>query len=89
MTDELIRRLIVADLSKQQASSVTAETLVNLFMPDDGKKLILAAKNQVTEMNTIVQEMKAQYLDLKRKMVTFADNTLFCEDNRVTLINSD
>ncbi len=44
MTDELIRRLIVADLSKQQASSVTAETLVNLFMPDDGKKLILAAE---------------------------------------------
>ena len=47
MTEDLIRRLIAAGLSKQQASSVTAETLVNLFMPDDGKMLIREAKGQV------------------------------------------
>lgn len=38
MTDDLIRHLIAADPTKQKASSVTAEMLVNLFMPDDGKK---------------------------------------------------
>jgi len=32
MTDELIRRLIAAGLTKQQATSVTAETLVKLFI---------------------------------------------------------
>ena len=40
MTDELIRRLIAAGLNKQQATSVTAETLVKLFMPEDGKMLL-------------------------------------------------
>ena len=40
MTDELIRRLIAAGLNKQQATSVTAETLVNLFMPEAGKIIL-------------------------------------------------
>ena len=47
MTDEMIKRLIAAGLSKQQASSVTAETLVNLFMNDDGRTLIREAQRQV------------------------------------------
>ena len=37
MTDKLIRQLIAAGLTKQQASSVTAETLTQLYMKDDGK----------------------------------------------------
>lgn len=40
MTEELIRRLIAAGLNKQKATSVTAETLVKLFMPEDGKMLL-------------------------------------------------
>ena len=44
MTDELIRRLIAAGLNKQQATSVTAETFVKLFMPEDGKMLLEEAR---------------------------------------------
>lgn len=43
MTEDLIRRLMAVGLTKQQASSVTAETLVKLFMPNDGKVLIREA----------------------------------------------
>ena len=42
MTDELVRRLMAAGLTKQQANSVTAETLVNLFMNDDGNRVRLS-----------------------------------------------
>ena len=68
MTEDLIRRLIAAGLSKQQASSVTAETLVNLFMPDDGKMLIREAQGQVAEMRQLVNDLKKEYTDLKRKV---------------------
>ena len=68
MTEDLIRRLIAAGLSKQQASSITAETLVNLFMPDDGKMLIREAKGQVAEIRQLVNDLKKQYTDLKRKV---------------------
>ena len=47
MTDDLIRQLMASGLSKQQASSVTAETLVRLFMKEDGKILIAEAQRQV------------------------------------------
>jgi len=47
MTDELIRRLIAAGLNKQQATSVTAETLVNLFMPGDGKMALLLCSRRL------------------------------------------
>ena len=68
MTGEMIRRLIEAGLTKQQASSVTAETLVNLFMPDDGKALIREAKLQVSEMQGMVNSLKKEYYDLKQKI---------------------
>ena len=44
MTDDLIRQLMASGLSKQQASSATAETLVRLFMKEDGKILIAEAQ---------------------------------------------
>ena len=61
MTDDLVRQLMAAGLSKQQASSVTAETLVRLFMKEDGKILIKEAQRQVTEMQALVDGLKAEY----------------------------
>ena len=68
MTEDLIRRLIAAGLSKQQASSVTAETLVNLFMPDDGKVLIREAQGQVVETRQLVNDLRKEYAELKRRI---------------------
>ena len=47
MTHELIIQLMNAGLTKQQATSVTAETITNLYMADDGRILIAEAKRQV------------------------------------------
>ncbi len=44
MTNALIRHLIASGLNKQQATSVTAETLVKLFMPKDGNMLLEEAR---------------------------------------------
>ena len=38
MTEELIRQLIAAGLTKQQARSVLAEKITNLYMNDAGVK---------------------------------------------------
>lgn len=76
MTDDLIRRLVAAGLTKQQASSVTAETLVHLFMPDDGKMLIREAKQQVAEMQSIVDSLRKEYDDLSAKVKQISDNIL-------------
>ena len=61
MTEELIRRLMAAGLTRQQATCTTAETLVNLFMPDDGKALIKEAQLQVQEMQQLLQKLKNEY----------------------------
>ena len=68
MTEELIRRLIVAGLNKQQATSVTAETLVKLFMPEDGKMLLEEARRLVSEMQETVNQLKMDYGELKKKI---------------------
>ncbi len=68
MTDDMIRRLLAAGLNKQQAYSTTAETLVNLFMPEDGKMLIREARLQVEEMKKTVHDLKTEYSDLKAKI---------------------
>lgn len=68
MTDDMIRRLLAAGLNKQQAYSTTAETLVNLFMPEDGKMLIQEAKLQVEEMKRTVDALKIEFRDLKEKI---------------------
>lgn len=72
MTDELVRRLMAAGLTKQQANSVTAETLVNLFMNDDGKTLIAEAKRQVAEMSKTVRLLTKDYEELKAKIDSIA-----------------
>ena len=76
MTDELIRRLIAAGLTKQQATSVTAETLVKLFMPEDGKMLLEEARLQVTEMQRTVNQLKIEYGELKKKIESVSDTLL-------------
>ena len=78
MTQDLVRRLIEAGLSKQQATSATAETLVRLFMPEDGKMLIQEAKLQVDEMRATVKRLQDDYEALQRKMNESIDviNTL-------------
>ena len=80
MTDDLIRRLIAAGLTKQQASSATAETLVQLFMPEDGKILIREARHQVSEMQTTVSSLRKEYDDLSAKIKQLSDNVLAAID---------
>ncbi len=80
MTDDLIRRLIAAGLTKQQASSTTAETLVRFFMPEDGKMLIREAKQQVAEMQATVEALRKEYDDLSAKIKQISDNVLAAID---------
>lgn len=76
MTEELIRRLIAAGLNKQQATSVTAETLVKLFMPEDGKMLLEEARQQIAEMQRTVNQLKMDYGELKKKVESVSDTLL-------------
>ncbi len=76
MTDDLIRQLMDAGLSKQQANSVTAETLTQLYMNDDGKILIQEARRQVSEMQNVVNKLKQEYVDLKQKISEVSDTLL-------------
>ena len=80
MSDELIRMLIAAGLTKQQATSVTAETITKLYMNDDGKMLIAEAKHQVDEMQETLRNLKADYYAIKAKMETISDNVLSVMD---------
>ena len=76
MTDDLIRQLMASGLSKQQASSVTAETLVRLFMKEDGKLLIAEAQRQVSEMQALVSRLHAEYNELMQKISSVSDTLL-------------
>lgn len=76
MTEDLIRRLMEAGLTKQQASSVTAETLVNLFMDADNKLLINEARQQVAEMRSLFQKLKNEYDNLVIKLNNVSDTIL-------------
>lgn len=76
MTHELIIQLMNAGLTKQQATSVTAETITNLYMADDGRILIAEAKRQVDEMRETLSSLQADYLSTKAKMAAVSDNIL-------------
>ena len=76
MTDDLISRLMAAGLTKQQATSVTAETLVNLFMPNDGRILIREAQLQVAAMQETANSLRRDYIDLKQKIGDISDTLL-------------
>lgn len=68
MTNELVQRLMTAGLTKQQATSVTAETLTNLFMPNDGKILLAEAHRQVADMRRVVNSLRHEYNQLLSDM---------------------
>lgn len=76
MTDDLIKQLMAAGLNKQQASSVTAETLVRLFMKEDGKVLIKEAQRQVSEMQALVNQLKAEHNGLMQKIGSVSETLL-------------
>ena len=76
MTDDLKERLMAAGLTKQQASSATAETLVRLFMSDDGNILIREARQQVSEMRELVLSLRHDYNSVMEKMNAVSDTIL-------------
>ena len=76
MTNEMISRLMAAGLTKQQATSVTAEALVNLFMPDDGKILLREAQGRVKEMEATVASLRKDYYEMKKRIEGVSDTLL-------------
>lgn len=80
MTDDLIRQLMAAGLNKQQATSVTAETLVQLFMKEDGKILIKEAQRQVEEIRGTVEALRADYESIKQKIKSVSETLLAVSD---------
>ena len=68
LLEDLIRRLMFAGLTKQQATSTTANTLVRLFMPENGKMLIQEARQQVAEIKAHVDKLKGEYNELKGRL---------------------
>ena len=76
MTNDLIKQLMAAGLNKQQATSATAETLVRLFMNEDGKVLIKEAQRQVSEMQSLVNGLRAEYKELLQKISAVSDTLL-------------
>ena len=76
MTEDLIKRLMLAGLTKQQATSTTANTLVRLFMPEDGKMLLQEARQQVAEMQALVDRLKDEYTNLQGKLDSLSSTLL-------------
>ena len=61
MTDILIQKLISQGLTKAQATSRTAEVVVDTLIQQDGKILVAEANNQVREMSELVKRLKKEY----------------------------
>lgn len=69
ISEELQQKLIEeVGLSKQQASSRTTELLVQYFMADDGKTLILEARQQVAEIRKEVTLLQRKCWQLRNEM---------------------
>ena len=76
LSSKLIEQLISAGLTKQQATSVTAEAVTNFLMNEDGKKLIQEAQWQVSEMQALVNELKSSYVELQKKIADVSQELL-------------
>ena len=72
MTEDMKEKLMAIGLTKQQASSATAEAVVHFLMNADEKTLIQEARLQVKEMSDIVISLRKEYLILKEKVETVA-----------------
>lgn len=80
MTDYLKEQLLRAGLTKQQVSSVTAETMVNVLMDEDSKTLIKEAQSQVHEIKMLVRDLKREYAQTMEKMQTVSDTLLAIQE---------
>ena len=67
ISEEMKNKLMAIGLSKQQATSATAEAVINFCMNDDEKTLILEARRQVEEMSYIVKSLRQEYSTLKQR----------------------
>lgn len=68
ITDDMVKQLMSAGLTKQQATSATAETLIDLFMDEGSKVLVMEARQQVSEMKKMLNSLRDEYRDLMNKM---------------------
>ena len=72
ISDFIKNQLIEAGLSKQQATSATAEAVVNALMNKDEKTLLQEARLQVEEMSNIVETLRQQFAGLKHRFEELA-----------------
>ena len=68
LSEDMIKRLIAAGISKQQANSSTADVVANFFMNEDEKTLIREARIQVNEMYNLVADLRVEFSSLKKKI---------------------
>lgn len=68
LSEDMIKRLIAAGISKQQANSSTADVVANFFMNEDEKTLIREARIQVSEMYNLLQDLRVEFSSLKKKI---------------------
>lgn len=69
MTKELVECLMANGLSKQMATSATAEAITNYYMSENGHAVLLdEAREQVKEMREIVHDLRKQYTEIVRQM---------------------
>ena len=64
MSDEIVKQLISAGLTKQQATSVTAQTLVDVLQSEDSKMLVQETKRKVDEMVAMVEDAREKHMRL-------------------------
>lgn len=68
LSEDMIKRLIAAGISKQQANSSTADVVANFFMNEDEKTLIRETRIQVSEMYNLLQDLRVEFSSLKKKI---------------------
>lgn len=71
MTNEMISFLMANGLSKQQATSATAEVCTQIFMKDDAKALTKEAQLRVEEARATVIAMRDIFEEYSDKMKAF------------------
>lgn len=68
ISEEMKTALMAVGLSKQQATSTTAEAVINFMMNGDEKIILQEARNQVAEMQKILDDLRMDYSQLKLRI---------------------
>lgn len=68
LTEQMKEQLLAAGLTKTQATSATAEAVVNVLMNADEKTLIKEARLQVNEMTELVASLQKKYHEFEKKI---------------------